>query len=144
MPFIAPNAKTRTEWLNNSSDSCCRTSSAASRAILLSGIFTPEIMQTSFPVAISPVGRRSRRRFGAMDAARHADDRLEANCSCGLLDHRLRRVSKADRQTVIDVHKSDRDRQIHQFPLLEHGACGLVGLIRYAGFGNARHRFGPG
>src|ERR1700742_1191055 len=44
MPFIAPNRNTRTEWLNSNSDSYCRTSSAASRAILLSGILTAEIM----------------------------------------------------------------------------------------------------
>src|SRR6476619_1101688 len=34
--------KTRTEWLYNISVSCCRTSSAAWRAILLSGILMPE------------------------------------------------------------------------------------------------------
>jgi hypothetical protein len=39
--------------------------------------------------------------------------------SGGLFNHRLRRISKADRQTVIDIHQADRDRQIHQFPLLE-------------------------
>src|SRR4051812_35614447 len=59
MPFIAPNRKTRTEWLNNNSDSCCRTSSAASRAILLSGILTPEIMRDRLLVAMgrSPSSR---------------------------------------------------------------------------------------
>ena len=64
--------------------------------------------------------------------------------SGGLLDHRLRRIPEADRQTVIGIHQADRDRQIDQFPLLEHGARGLVCFIRHAGLGDARHRFGPG
>src|SRR4029077_6197325 len=80
MPFIAPNRKTRTEWLNNNSDSCCRTSSAASRAILLSGILMPEIMRDRLLVAMGPVAEFNaspRRRAGRGRRSSIRPDHLE-------------------------------------------------------------------
>src|ERR1700692_2017538 len=56
----------------------------------------------------------------------------------------LRRNPKSDGQPVVGVHHADRDRQIDQFLLREHGRSGLEVGVRHGGVGHACDGFGPG
>jgi hypothetical protein len=67
--------------------------------------------------------------------------------SAGLLLPRkcgLRRNPKSDGQPVVGVHQADRDRQIGQFLLGEHGRSGLEVGVWHGGVGDASDGFGPG
>src|SRR3989442_3328777 len=60
-----------------------------------------------------------------------------------LLHCSLRRVSEADCHTVVSVHKADRDREIHEFTLIENCTRCFVGLIGYASLSNTSDRLSP-
>src|SRR3954462_7398252 len=116
-----------------------RTSSAASRAIFLSGIFTPEIA-----MVISSSCLASRRSQDMPSRSKHVFTLCRLGSRSGR--HLLRglwRISEADCHAIVRIHQADRDGEIDELALLEHGAGSLVSLIRDAGFGHAGHRFGP-